>query len=140
MRDVRDVEEGSPQAEGGGVTYDQIVTRLEEIEEALAGLDQERDHPAAEFFRAKRDFEFAWAQVYLRQEGTVEERKQRTVLALYRSEDYKRYVSAEALYEAHKARARTLETRASIGQSLLRAATREAPQHGPQPAWSGVGS
>lgn len=117
------------------MTYAEIVTRLEEIEEALAELDQEHDHPAAEFFRAKRDFEFAWAQTYLKQEGTVEERKQRTIIALYRSEDYKRYVTAEARYEAHRARGRTLETRASIGQSLLRAATREAPQGGPQPEW-----
>lgn len=118
------------------MTYDQIVTRLEEIEEALAVLDHETDHPAAAFFRAKRDWEFAWAQTYLKQEGTVEERKQRTIIAMYPSEDYKRFVVAEARYEAHKARTRTLETRASIGQSLLRASTREAPQNGSQPSWS----
>ena len=118
------------------MTYAQIISRLEEIEEALAVLDQEQDHPAAAYFRAKRDWEHEWAKTYLRQEGTVDERRNRTIIALYSSPAYKALVTAEASYEAHKAKQRTLETRASIGQSLLRAATREAPQNGPQPAWS----
>lgn len=117
------------------MTYEQIVTRLEEIEEALAELDFEQDHPAAVYFRAKRDFEFAEAQAYLRTEGTVDERRKRTILQMYQSEDYKRFVVAEARYEAHKARTRLLETRSSIGMSLLKAAVREAPQVGPQPQW-----
>ena len=117
------------------MTYAEIITRLEQIEEALAHLDVETDHPAAAYYRARRDYEYAWAQCYLKQEGTVDERKSRTIIALYSSKDYKAFVTAEATYEAHKAKTRTLDTRASIGQSLLRAATREAPQHGPQPQW-----
>ena len=107
------------------MTHDQIITRLEEIEEALATLDQEQNHPAHRYFIAKRDWEKAWAEQYLSTEGTVDERKNKTILALYKTEAYKDYVTAEASYEAHKAKTRTLETRASIGQSLLRASTRE---------------
>lgn len=118
------------------MTHDDIVTRLEEIEEALAQLDQEQNHPAAAYFRAKRDWELAFAREYVRHEGlTVEERKNVTILELYKGQAYKDFISAEASYEAHKAKTRTLETRASIGQSLLRASTREGFQSGPQPAW-----
>ena len=107
------------------MTHDQIVTRLEQIEEALAKLDQEQDHPAGAYYKAKRDFELEWAKTYITKEGTVEERKNRTILALYQSDAYKDLVLAEAAYEGWKARYRLLETRASIGQSLLKASTRE---------------
>lgn len=121
------------------MTYDDIISRLEKIEEALAELDQEDNHPAAEFFRAKWDYKFAWAQAYLKTEGTVAERENLTIIAMYPSDDYKRYVAAQARYEAHKARTTTLCERAKIGQSLLKASTREAPQVGEQPAWTNRG-
>jgi hypothetical protein len=119
------------------MTYDQVVTRLEQIEQALADLlpNEYEDHPAAAYFRAKKAFEHAWAQRYIQTEGTVDERRNLTILKLYDSPAYKALVTAEASYEASKAIGRVLETRASIGQSLLRAMTREA---GPQPQSGGV--
>lgn len=119
------------------MTYDDVVTRLEAIERDLEALlpDEVTDHPAAAYFRSKREYEQTWAQEYIQTEGTVEERKNQTILRLYSSLVYKELVTAEAAYEANRAIGRVLETRASIGQSLLRAMTREAgPQ--PQPGWS----
>ena len=117
------------------MTYSEIVTRLEGIEEALAHLDVETEHPAAAYYKAKGAWEFAWSKCYLTQEGTVADRTAHTIIALYESGDYTAYVTAKGAWEAHKAKMRTLADRASIGQSLLKAQTREAPQHGPQPRW-----
>ena len=114
------------------MTYAQVLDRLTEIEGDLSRLE---DH-ADSYFRAKRDWELAWAKTYMQTEGTVEERRQQTLLNLATSESYKKFIVAEAGYEGWKAAYRTLDTRASIGQSLLKAMTREAPQNGRQPEWS----
>ncbi len=110
------------------MTYAQVVERLEQIEDALAQQlpDEMTEHPAGAFYRSKREYEKAWAEVYVSTEGTVDERRNRTILKLYTSDAYKALVAAEASYEASKAVSRVLETRASIGQSLLRAFAQEA--------------
>lgn len=116
------------------MTYEQVQARLTAIEEDLANLDTSK---AEDFFRAKREYEKAWAEAYIATEGTVDERRNRTILELYDSAVYTDLVVAEAGYEGMRAKSRVLEARASIGQSLLRAMTREAPQSGVQPSWTG---
>lgn len=92
-----------------------LVERLDAIEQDLATRQNEYEAAALSWFRSKRDKERRRALSFLQAEGTVAERtaKAESVTALIGSED-------EAAYEALKAVVRVLETRASIGQSLLR--------------------
>lgn len=92
------------------------MARLEEIDRDLADRVPELEQAAMEFFRAKRDKERQHAEVYLLAEGTVAERQAAATKATVLIG-----LEAEARYEALKAVVRVLETRASIGQSLLRA-------------------
>lgn len=119
--------------------YDQIKQRLEQIDSELERMtpNEYADHPATRYFQAKRDFEFEQARQYVQTEGTVDERKSRTILALYDSDAYKALVRAEGEYEGWRAVFRVLDTRAAIGMSLLKAETREAPNTGHQPQWTG---
>lgn len=117
--------------------YHRCQQRLIEIENQIELGQGDGEEAVREYYEAKAEHEYQWARTYMQQEGTVEERRQKTILTLYRSEAYKRFVSAEAQYHGWKAVARTSETRASILQSLLRAHTREAQQGGEQPQWSG---
>lgn len=103
----------------------QIIGRLEEIETDLAMRQNSLETVATDFYAAKRDWELEEAKARLAADGTVQERRDRGLLALAKSDVYKRFILAEAAYEGQKAAYRALETRASIGQSLLRAHTRE---------------
>jgi hypothetical protein len=104
------------------MTYAQVRERLEQIEDDLAGRQMHYGAAASDYYRAKRDYEAAYAREYVKAEGkNTDERKARALLALMPSDAYKALVIAEAQYEGAKAVQRTLETRASIGQSLLRA-------------------
>lgn len=109
------------------MNYGQVVERLEAIDTHLERTlpREDAEHPSAAYFKAKRDYERAWAEAYLCTSGTVEERKNLTIVELYKSEAYKALVTAEAAYEAWRAVDRTLSTRASIGQSLLKAFQQE---------------
>jgi hypothetical protein len=118
------------------LTYVQILERLGTIESELGNRAADGDEAAQSYYDTKRDFELAWAQKYMQVQGTVEERKQKTIQALWKSDDYVKYVKAQGDYEGWKAATRVLETRASILQSLLKAVTAEAKQTGPQPQWS----
>lgn len=77
---------------------------------------------------AKRDFERRYAEEYVKadRELKVDDRKAVATLALVKDGTWKALVLAEAALEAHKATFRVLETRASVGQSLLRALTQES--------------
>lgn len=99
-----------------------VMRRLEEIEADLALKQNELEDAAMAMARAKRDHEREYAMAFVATEGTQEERKAKARLALKQDAHY-----AEALgrWEGIKAVVRTLETRASIGQSVLRAQTRE---------------
>jgi hypothetical protein len=118
------------------LTYAEILERLGNIESELGERSATGDKAAQDYYDTKRDFEVAWAKHYLGTSGTVEERKQQTIMALWRSDEYTEHVKAQASYEGWKAATRVLESRASILQSLLKSVTREAPQTGPQPQWS----
>lgn len=119
------------------MTHDQIVTRLEAIEADLEKRQSTGEDSAADYHRAKRDYEEVFAKTYILTEGAPTERKQATLLKLMPDDAYKRLVVAEASYEGWRAAMRTLEARSMIGMALLKASTREAPQTGPQPQWSG---
>lgn len=106
----------------------QVMARLEAIEEDLAVRQATLEAAAKAWFTAKRDREKARAVAFLEAAGTVAERQaqadRKTAL------DGK---NEEAEWEAVKAVVRVLETRASIGQSLLRTQSRvDSPV---QPQW-----
>jgi hypothetical protein len=117
-------------------SHAEIVDRLEQIERGFAEQESKGEKAAADFFTTKRAFEEQYALTYMATEGQATERKQATLLSLMRHPAYKAHVVAEAAYEAHRAAMRTLEARSMIGMALLKASSREAPQSGPQPAWS----
>lgn len=93
-----------------------VMERLSAIENDLAQRQNLYEAAAMNWYRAKRDREHKRAIAFIRADGTVAERNAQadTETSLYGKED-------EALYEGLKAVIRTLEARASIGQSLLRA-------------------
>lgn len=93
-----------------------VMRRLAEIENDLALRQNTLEAAALAWYRAKRDKEKARAVVFLSAEGTVAERS--AIADRQTATDGKQ---EEALWESLKAVVRTLETRASIGQSLLRA-------------------
>lgn len=92
-----------------------IMQRLLEIEEDLAVRQGTLEDAALKWYRLKRDKEHAWAVAYIAADGPIHARK-----AIADRETAMVGKEEEALYEALKAVVRTLETRASIGQSLLR--------------------
>ena len=98
-----------------------VIDRLDAIDRDLAARTNALEAAARAWFIAKRDREKARAVAFLRAEGTVAERSARAdaLTAL----DGK---NEEAEWEALRAVVRTLETRASIGQSLLRSYGRGA--------------
>jgi hypothetical protein len=91
------------------------MARLDEIERDLAHRQNALEAAGRSWFVAKRDREKRRAEVFLTSEGTVAERSARADVAT--ALDGK---DAEAEWEALRAVVRVLETRASIGQSLLR--------------------
>jgi hypothetical protein len=93
-----------------------LIKRLEAIEQDLATRQPALEDAARKWFIAKRDKEKARAVAFLSAEGTVAERS--AIADLQTALDGKQ---EEAEYEALRAVVRTLETRATIGQSLLKA-------------------
>lgn len=96
----------------------QIMERLEDIERDLGERQNEYQQAAEDWHRAKRDKEKAWASAYIAHDQAkhVTDRKAAAILA---SEGIGQ--EAEAKYVALKAAVEVLTTRATIGQSLLRA-------------------
>jgi hypothetical protein len=115
------------------MTYDQIVRRLEQVWIRLESMDHQAEE---KYVRAKRDFEYAKACEFLKTEGTVAEREAETTRRMFSHVAYKAFVVAEAGWLSARAEDRALEKSISIGQSLLKACSREAPQQGQQPAWT----
>jgi hypothetical protein len=93
-----------------------VLERLEAIDQDLAARQNTLEAAARAWFIAKRDKEKARAVAFLSAQGTVAERaaKADELTALDGKHE-------EAEWEAVKAVVRVLETRASIGQSILRA-------------------
>lgn len=98
-----------------------IMQRLLEIEDDLAVRQGALESAALAWYRLKRDKEHQWAVAYISADGPAHTRK-----AVADRETAMVGKNEEALYEALKAVVRTLETRASIGQSLLRSQGRQA--------------
>jgi hypothetical protein len=96
-----------------------VMARLEEIDRDLAERQNRLEEAAMRWYRAKRDRERARAEAWLAAEGTVAERN-----AVADRETALMGASDEASYEALKSVVRVLDTRASIGQSLLKAQSR----------------
>lgn len=92
-----------------------VMGRLLAIEQDLAVRQGALEAAALAWFRVKRDKEHQRAVAFIRATGTVAERN-----ALAEVETSLIGVSEEAEFEALRAVVRTLETRASIGQSILR--------------------
>lgn len=93
-----------------------VIHRLEQIEHDLALRQGAFEAAALGWFRAKRDRERQRALAFIAAQGTVAERN-----AVADRDTAMLGAAEEAEYEALKAVVRTLETRASIGQSILRA-------------------
>lgn len=96
-----------------------VLARLEQIEQDLAHRQRAYEAAALAWFRSKRDKEHRRAVAFMKATGTVAERQAQADIetALVGLEE-------EAEFEATRAVMRTLETRASIGQSILRSQAR----------------
>lgn len=99
----------------------QITERLEQIEQDLLDRQSKGENSAENFYKAKRDYELAYAKAFVDATGSPTEKKQKAFRALEKDPAYFALLESEGAYEGWKAVTRTLETRASIGQSLLRA-------------------
>lgn len=96
-----------------------VLARLEEIENDLALRQGALESAALGWYRVKREKEKLRAEAFMKAVGTVAERNAEADLSTAMVG-----VVEEAEYEALKAVVRTLETRASIGQSILRSQAR----------------
>lgn len=106
------------------MTPDAIMTRLEEIEQDLATRQNEYEAAAEDKHKLVRDYELRIARASLQARGdTATEKKWRALEAIAAANDglYEKLTVAEGKYEGLKAAVRVLETRATIGQSLLKA-------------------
>lgn len=92
-----------------------VLARLSDIENDLAVRQGAYEAAALAYFKAKRDREHDRAVAFISAVGTVAERS-----AIADRETALNAAQEEALYESIKAVMRTLEVRASIGQSILR--------------------
>jgi len=96
-------------------TPQQIMERLEQIEQDLADRQLELEEAALAWFRKKRDRERDWAVAFASAEGTDAKRKAHAI-----RESCHVGAEEEGRWEGLRAVVRVLETRATIGQSLLR--------------------
>lgn len=110
-----------------------VIRTLESIEADMAERQNVYEDVAEKWFAAKREREKARAIAFLNATGTVAERS-----AVADRDTALMGVEHEARFEALRAVMRTLEGRASIGQSILKAQTREGfGRNGAvQPQWS----
>lgn len=102
------------------LTVEQITSRLEGIEQDAQDRQEKGEQAAESFYRAKRDYELAFALKFMDATGTVTERKLKATRALEQDPAHAELMEHEGAYEGWRAAMRTLELRASIGQSLLR--------------------
>lgn len=106
-----------------------VEARLSEIENDLAEIQNELEDAALDWFRIKRKRERAHAERFIGADGSVADRNavadRDTADAAYAATTGLMTAwEAEGRYEALKAKARVLDTRAAIGMSILRAQSR----------------
>lgn len=95
-----------------------VMARLAEIENALAERQNPYESAARSWYSAQREIQRRKAQALLTSDkGSVTEKKAEGDEAAYDVEG----ASAEAEYEALRAAVKVLETRATIGMSILKA-------------------
>lgn len=115
-----------------------VMARLAEIEEQLAENQNGLEGAAHDYFSLKRWRDLKRAKILLSKSGgTIAEREAETLVQLSESEatkdDYARFIVAEAMFESMKLAHKSLDARASIGQSILKAQTASGegrPQRG----------
>jgi hypothetical protein len=110
------------------LTAAQIEERLERIEADLAERQGAFEKAAADKHRLAREFELRHARAFIAASGdTATERKANATVTLAAAEDglWAKVQEAEGKYEGLKAAMRALETRATIGMSLLKIHARE---------------
>ncbi len=93
-----------------------VIDRLEEIERDLALRQNAYEDAAMAWYRLRKERERVHATVFIQTEGPVAERKAHADLAIADLG-----WEEEGRWEALRGIVRVLESRASIGQSLLRA-------------------
>ena len=105
-----------------------VVDRLDEIERDLANRQPEYEQAADDRARLVRDWDKRLAIHQRTAKGSNSEVRKAVALASAIEQDdlYERLKDAEARFEALRVVMRTLETRATIGQSILRAQGRGA--------------
>jgi multidrug resistance efflux pump len=103
-----------------GLTVQQIQQRLEQIEQDVFDRQAKGESAAEAFHKAKRDYELEYAKKFMNADGTVTERKLKATRAMDNEPAYTELMECEGAYEGWRAAMRTLELRASIGQSLLK--------------------
>lgn len=122
------------------LTYEAIQSRLEEIEDDLRERQPEFEEAAETMHKLARDYELRHARAFMAADGsTATERKAQAILAMAAADDglFIELKEAEGKYEGLKAAIRTLETRATIGMSLLKQFANEGnSRSGPQPQWT----
>jgi hypothetical protein len=97
-------------------TPQQVMERLEAIENDLAMRQNLLEQAALKWFRAKWDREHQWNVAYARTEGPAHVRKAEAI-----AQTAGVGVVEEAEWESLRAVVRVLETRATIGMALLKA-------------------
>ncbi len=95
----------------------QLTKILEDLERRGGEGEDSYSYAAYQWFTTKREKELKFAQYFVEAEGSADARKAEATIKL---EDFG--VKEEAVFEARKIVIRSLEERASILQSLLKAA------------------
>jgi D-alanine-D-alanine ligase-like ATP-grasp enzyme len=96
-----------------------VQARLEEIDRELAVKQNDAEAAAMDYYRCKRTAQKQRAEAFLTAEGSVAQRN-----AIADRDTSHIGMLEEGRWEGLKAVVRTLDTRAAIGMSLLRAQSR----------------
>jgi hypothetical protein len=99
----------------------EVQNRLEQVDAELGLRLNALEKAAFDWYRAKPQRDKLWAQTYIGFNGPAHLRK---VAADGRVAEELEWAELEGLYEGLRAVVRGLETKASIGQSILRAQSR----------------
>ena len=116
--------------------YSDALEELAKIEHRMGEGENDWERAAEDAVRTKQEFEIAMAKATVRQRGgTVGEREANALIEC--EEQHRWKAEAEGREAARKVTMKLLESRATSLQARLKAMTREAPQSGPAPAWTG---
>jgi hypothetical protein len=118
------------------LTYADIQRKLEEIETKIAEHEKEWAEAAGKAVKFKGLYDKEEAIAFVKATGIERERRAKALSATVDSGTYEQHITWGEKAKAAQSLASSLETRASILQSLMKGTTREAPQTGPQPSWS----